>query len=247
MSHTLVLMRHGQSQLNNASTFCGWIDAPLSTKGQDQAKEAAELIEQYNLVPDVIFTSKLTRTCQTAKIITETLRREWIDVTKTWRLNERHYGALQGRVKSEVLEEMGKEKYMFVRRAYDGVPPLVEGDDACIDERYNFVLDEHLPRGESLHMVEDRLEPYLRSQILEQLRLNKTVLVVAHGSSVRAILKIVKGLSAEQIKEVNIPNGIPMMVRVDDELRCVGKEEYLDPEIAHQMAEEVKNEGFHTN
>lgn len=243
MSHTLLVMRHGQSQLNNSSTFCGWLDAPLSSKGKAQAQQAAELIREANLTPEVIFTSKLTRTCQTAKVIMETWGKEWTDVIKTWRLNERHYGALQGRLKSEVFTELGEERYMYIRRAYDGVPPLVEENDQSVDERYKQVIDE-LPRGESLRMVEQRLEPYLFKQILEQVNLNKTVLIIAHGSSVRAILKLLKGLSEEEIKEVNIPNGIPMMIKVDNDLRMVGKEQYLDPEVAHAMAEDVRNEGF---
>lgn len=243
MTHTLILMRHGQSQLNNASTFCGWLDAVLSDKGQSQAQQAAHLIQDSQLAPDIIFTSKLTRTCQTAKIIMETLNREWIDVAKSWRLNERHYGALQGRVKSEVLQELGEEEYMRIRRAYDGVPPLVLDNDQSVDDRYKDVINE-LPRGESLQMVEKRLEPYLHGCIAEQLKLNKTVLIVAHGSSVRSILKLVRELSEDEIKEVNIPNGIPMVLKLDDNLRSMGKEEYLDPEVAHRMAEEVKNEGF---
>jgi 2,3-bisphosphoglycerate-dependent phosphoglycerate mutase len=243
MTGTLILMRHGQSKLNNASMFCGWLDAPLSFKGESQARAAAELIQDAELIPDIIFTSKLTRTCQTAKIIMETLNREWIDVVKTWRLNERHYGALQGRIKSEVLEELGEDEYMHIRRAYDGVPPLVKDNDQSVDDRYKDVLGE-LPRGESLQMVEQRLTPYLTTHILEQLKLNKTVLIVAHGSSVRAILKVVKSLSEEEIKEVNIPNGIPMVIKLDYKMNCIGTEKYLDPAVAHKMAEEVKNEGF---
>lgn len=237
-------MRHGQSEFNNLNIFCGWLDAHLTPKGQDQARSSAELIKQFDLIPDHVFTSKLTRTCQTARIIMEQLDREWIDVDKSWRLNERHYGALQGRDKSQVLAELGEEEYMHVRRAYDGVPPLVEHEgDRSLDDRYKDVLKE-LPKGESLQMVIERLEPYLKSQVLPVLQSGKTVLIVAHGSTVRAVLKVVKGLSEEEIKNVNIPNGIPMCLEVDDHLRSIGRDFYLDPEDAKKRAAEVAKEGF---
>lgn len=242
---TLIILRHGQSEFNNLNKFCGWLDAKLTAKGKEQAKFAANLIRQENLYPKIIFTSKLTRTIQTGNIILEELDRLWIDFHKTWRLNERHYGALQNRDKSKVREEVGDEKYMYWRRAYDGVPPLIEKgvEGSAIDERYKYVLDE-VPRGESLHMVVDRLKPYLMNEIKQELIKRDCVLIVAHGSACRSILKILKNICDEDIKNINFPNAIPLIMELNEKMELIKDEYYLDPEIAKKRAEAVAKEGF---
>ncbi|CCH45441.1 phosphoglycerate mutase [Wickerhamomyces ciferrii] len=242
---TLIILRHGQSEFNNLNKFCGWLDAKLTDKGKEQAKFASNLIKSSNLKPNYIFTSKLTRTIQTGNLILEDLDRQWIDVTRSWRLNERHYGALQGCDKSEIRSQVGDEQYMFWRRAYDGIPPLIEKDQeaSAIDERYKYEIDE-VPKGESLHMVVDRLKSLLYGDILKKLIERDVVLVVAHGSACRSILKLIKKISDEDIKDINIPNAIPLVMNVDDDLNLIGDEYYLDPEIAKERAAAVAKEGW---
>lgn len=243
---TLIILRHGQSEFNNLNKFCGWIDAKLTEKGKEQARFASNLIKQSNLSPQFLFTSKLTRTIQTGNIILEELGLLWLDVEKTWRLNERHYGALQGKDKSSIREKVGDEQYMYWRRAYDGCPPLIDKEDSgtsAIDERYKYVLDE-VPRGESLHMVVDRLKPILYGDIQKELNKRDVVLVVAHGSACRSILKLIKGISDEDIKDVNFPNAIPLVMELDKDMNLVKDEYYLDPKIAKERADAVAKEGF---
>jgi len=242
---TLIILRHGQSEFNNLNKFCGWLDAKLTTKGKDQAKFAANLIKEHGLKPKILFTSKLSRTAQTGNIILEEIDRLWIDVKRSWRLNERHYGALQGCDKSEIRNKVGDEKYMYWRRAYNGCPPLIEKnqESSAIDDRYKYVLDE-VPRGESLHMVVDRLNPYLMADIKNELIKRDVVLIVAHGSACRSILKIIKGISDEDIKNINVPNAVPLIMELDENMKLIKDEYYLDPEIAKERAAAVAREGF---
>ncbi|VEU20313.1 DEKNAAC101187 [Brettanomyces naardenensis] len=254
----IIILRHGESEWNKSNKFCGWVDVQLSANGKQQAVKSAELIlEQSDVsIPDVCFTSRLTRANQTTGILLDKLRRPFIDTYKTWRLNERHYGALQGRDKTEVLNEFGKEKYMFWRRAYTGCPPLCDKDDEWrgVDDRYiidaedeaKMGLKEELPYGESLQMVVSRLIPYYNVVISEHLRKGRTVLIVTHGSVVRALLKVLYDISDDAISEVNIPNGIPIKINLDqDTLKPVSdKWVYLDPERAKVEAEKVRLQGF---
>lgn len=247
--HKLIILRHGESEWNHENKFCGWIDIPLSEKGRDEAKFAGHLIQKYNLKPTITYTSKLTRSIQTGDIILEELGRLWCDVVKTWRLNERHYGAFQGRDKNEVYRELGAEKYQYIRRDYNGTPPPMETQykDDCIDERYEVdnvdIVD--LPRGESLKLVMERVIPYLRKEIVEGSLIgdNKTVLVVTHGSIVRSLIKYFMGVSDADISKINVPTGVPMVFELDDDGNLVRDYYYLDPELAKKGIEKVSNEG----
>ncbi|GMG44854.1 unnamed protein product [Ambrosiozyma monospora] len=218
MTGTLILVRHGESEWNKNNLFCGWVDVRLSPKGETQARNTAKLIKQFQLKPQICFTSKLTRANQTTNIILDELNELYLDVHKTWRLNERHYGALQGRDKSEVLKEFGEQQYMFMRRAYDGCPPLATPDNdfySSGDERYTLEREQEpqhqeLPKGESLHMTMNRLIPYFENVIEPHLQNGKTVLCVTHGSIVRAMLKYLFDIGDEEISMINVPNGIPL-------------------------------------
>lgn len=250
VTHKLIVLRHGELEWNHENKFCGWIDVPLSEKGRQEAKFAAQLIQKHNLKPAITYTSKLTRSIQTGDIILEEIKRLWCDVVKTWRLNERHYGAFQGRDKNEVYLELGAEKYQYIRRDYNGTPPPVEAQskDECIDERYtldNANLSE-LPRGESLKMVMDRVIPYLQSEIVEQSMIGskKTVLLVTHGSIVRSVIKHFKGVSDADISKINVPTGVPMVFELDDDCNLIKDYYYLDPELAQKGIEKVRNEGI---
>ncbi|ODV88165.1 hypothetical protein CANARDRAFT_5464 [[Candida] arabinofermentans NRRL YB-2248] len=250
MVGTIILIRHGQSLWNKSNLFCGWVDIELSDKGKQQAIDSANLIKASGISPpDVCFTSRLTRAVQTANIVLEQLENQYIDVTKSWRLNERHYGKLQGLSKNAVLDEYGEEKYMYWRRAYNGCPPLVTPEDKyyCIDDkhRYQEALESELPRGESLKMVMDRLLPFYHETIVPELQKGKTVLIVSHGSVVRALAKFLYEIDEEAIAKINIPNGIPLVIKMTDELTPIGKEiEYLAPERAKIEAEKVARQGF---
>ncbi|CDK28075.1 unnamed protein product [Kuraishia capsulata CBS 1993] len=247
MEYTIILLRHGQSEWNRDDLFCGWVDIPLSDKGKQQARDSARLIAESGLDPKCVFTSKLTRSCQTANIILEQLHREYLDVYRSWTLNERHYGTLQGRSKSDVLQELGKDRYMFIRRAFKGCPPLINPESqyaAIEDSRYEGVPHESLPLGESLEMVTERLLPYFESTIEGVLKEQKTVLIATHGSIMRALVKHLYGISEYDISEINIPNGIPMVIRLDESFKVIGDYTYLDPEVARVEAEKVARQGF---
>ncbi|CUM67799.1 uncharacterized protein PRCAT00005505001 [Priceomyces carsonii] len=247
VAHKLVILRHGESQWNHENKFCGWIDIPLSSKGKEEALTAGQLIAQNNLDPQIIYTSKLTRSIQTGNIILEELKKLYIDQIKTWRLNERHYGKYQGVDKSKVYEELGPEKYQWVRRDYLGLPPQVEqGKDVSIDERYDFIdiPKDKLPTGESLKMVMDRLIPYFTSEILQKnlIELNKTVLIVTHGSVVRSLIKYMNNVSDKDISKINVPTGVPMVFELNDEGSLI-RYYYLDKELAEKGIEKVRREG----
>lgn len=239
MAHTLILFRHGDSEFNSQGKFAGWIDTRLSDKGREEAAHAGELLKDFEPKPDIVHTSKLQRSCATANIALEAIGREWLPVYRTWRLNERHYGSLQGRVKSEVLKEVGKEQFMTWRRTYDvPPPPCLEPEQ---DERYKGL--EPLPRAESLKMLLQRLLPYWTDVIAPQLKSGKTVLVVAHGSTVRAFVKHLDGVSDAEIKNLNIPTGIPMVYELDNDLKPLRERIYLDPEAAAAGAKAVARQG----
>lgn len=254
----LIILRHGESEWNKSNKFCGWVDVPLSENGKKQALRSAELLlgQKDVKAPDVCFTSRLTRANQTACIILEKMKRLFIDVKKTWRLNERHYGALQGRDKTEVLKEYGKEKYMYWRRAFHGCPPLCDPKSpySSIDDRYNLDAEDEkrlglsgeIPRGESLEMVIGRIVPYYKQAIEPELKKGRVVLIVTHGSVVRAILKFLYNISDEAISGVNIPNGIPIRIDLDPETYKPRTNQwtYLDPERAKVEAEKVRLQGF---
>ena len=242
----LILLRHGQSQWNAKNLFTGWGDVALSSQGEAEAKRAGELLKEKNLLPDVLHTSLLTRAIHTAEIALGACERKWIPVSRSWRLNERHYGALQGKDKAATLKEYGEEQFKLWRRSFDTPPPAIADSDQysqASDIRYKD-LGPDLPKAECLKDVVERLMPYLDNEIAKDLRQAKTVLVVAHGNSIRAIVKHLACISDSDIAEVNIPTGIPLLYRFDDDFEPIIKEgEYLDPEAAKESIAAVANQG----
>jgi 2,3-bisphosphoglycerate-dependent phosphoglycerate mutase len=245
MTTTLILLRHGNSDWNQKNLFTGWVDVRLSELGVTEARRAGELLADSGLKPDILYTSVLTRAIQTANLALEVADRLWIPVKRSWRLNERHYGALQGLDKAETLEKFGQEKFMEWRRSFD-VPPPPLADDAeysqVHDERY-VGIDAEIPRTESLKLVIDRMLPYWESDITKDLGLGKTVLVTAHGNSLRALVKHLDHIGDDDIAELNIPTGIPLVYELDDNFAPVKPGEYLDPEAAAAGAAAVANQG----
>jgi len=242
----LILLRHGQSQWNAKNLFTGWVDVALSSQGEAEAKRAGELLKEKNLLPDVLHTSLLTRAIHTAEIALGACERKWIPVSRSWRLNERHYGALQGKDKAATLKEYGEEQFKLWRRSFDTPPPAIADSDQYSqagDIRYKD-LGPDLPKTECLKDVVKRLMPYLDNEIAKDLRQEKTALVVAHGNSIRAIVKHLACISDSDIAEVNIPTGIPLLYRFDDDFEPIIKEgEYLDPEAARESIAAVANQG----
>ena len=242
----LILLRHGQSDWNAKNLFTGWVDVALSSQGEAEAKRAGELLKEKNLLPDVLHTSLLTRAIHTAEIALGACERKWIPVSRSWRLNERHYGALQGKDKAATLKEYGQEQFKLWRRSFDTPPPAIADSDQYSqagDIRYKD-LGPDLPKTECLKDVVKRLMPYLDNEIAKDLRQGKTVLVVAHGNSIRALVKHLACISDSDIAEVNIPTGIPLLYRFDDDFEPIVKEgEYLDPEAAKESIAAVANQG----
>jgi len=243
--HTLILLRHGQSQWNELNLFTGWVDVRLTDQGKAEAARGGELLAEAGLLPDVVHTSLLSRAIQTANLALDAADRLWIPVKRTWRLNERHYGALQGKDKAETLAEFGQEQFMLWRRSFDVPPPPL--DDASEfsqvnDPRYAGI-DGEVPRTESLKLVIDRLLPYWESAIVPDLEAGKTVLVTAHGNSLRGLVKHLEGISDEDIAELNIPTGIPLVYELDENNVPTGPGRYLDPEAAAAGAAAVAAQG----
>ena len=243
--YTLILLRHGQSEWNQLNLFTGWVDVRLTEQGKNEARRGGELLAEKGLLPDVLHTSLLSRAIQTANIALDSADRLWIPVKRSWRLNERHYGALQGKDKAQTLEEFGPEQFQLWRRSFDVPPPAL--DDASEFSQVNDVryadIDGELPRTESLSLVIDRLLPYWEGSIVPDLQAGKTVLVTAHGNSLRGLVKHLEGISDEDIAALNIPTGIPQVYRLDADLKPIGAGEYLDPEAAAAGAAAVANQG----
>ena len=246
MTSTLILLRHGNSEWNQKNLFTGWVDVRLSEQGVTEAKRAGELLAESGLHPDILYTSVLTRAIQTANLALDVADRAWIPVKRSWRLNERHYGALQGLDKAETLAKFGEEQFMEWRRSFDVPPPPLD-DDAEFsqfgDPRYADVPDADFPRTESLKLVIDRMLPYWESDITKGLAVGKTVLVTAHGNSLRALVKHLDGISDDDIAGLNIPTGIPLVYELDDDFRPTGPSHYLDPEAAAAGAAAVAAQG----
>jgi 2,3-bisphosphoglycerate-dependent phosphoglycerate mutase len=245
MTHTLILLRHGQSEWNEKNLFTGWVDVRLTEQGRGEAKRGGELLAEQGVLPDVLYTSLLSRAIQTANIALDSADRLWIPVKRSWRLNERHYGALQGKDKAQTLAEFGEEKFMEWRRSFDVPPPAIDADDVFAqthDPRYAGI-DGELPATESLALVIDRLLPYWESDIAADLKSGKTVMVAAHGNSLRALVKHLEGISDDDIAALNIPTGIPLVYELDENLVPTGPGRYLDPEAAAAGAAAVANQG----
>lgn len=244
--YILILLRHGNSVWNQENLFTGWVDVELSDLGRQEAKRAGELIAQSGLKPDLLYTSRLKRAINTANIALDAADRSWIDVKRDWRLNERHYGALQGKDKAQTLAEYGPEQFQIWRRSFDVPPPPIDDNDKysqAHDERYAN-LGAALPKTECLKDVLIRMMPLWEKEISQDLIAGKTVLVTAHGNSLRALVKHLDGVSDDEIAELNIPTGIPLVYKLDANFKpLVPGGEYLDPEAAAAGAAAVANQG----
>jgi 2,3-bisphosphoglycerate-dependent phosphoglycerate mutase len=244
---TLVLLRHGQSDWNEKNLFTGWVDVGLTEKGADEAARGGELLTEHDVLPDVLHTSVLRRAIRTAEICLDAADRMWLPVRRSWRLNERHYGALQGKDKKQTLDEYGEEQFMLWRRSYDTPPPRLADDDEFSqvgEPAYAALPDELLPRAECLKDVVARMLPYWYDAIVPDLRAGRHVLVVAHGNSLRALVKHLDDIGDEDIAGLNIPTGIPLVYRLDDDLRPVSRGgQYLDADAAAASIEAVRNQG----
>jgi len=247
MPLTLVLLRHGESEWNEKNLFTGWVDVALTEKGRGEAARGGELLKEAGVLPDVVHTSLLRRAINTAALSLDAADRHWIPVRRSWRLNERHYGALQGKDKAQVRDEYGEEQFMLWRRSFDTPPPPLADDDEFSqvgDPRYADLGDE-LPRTECLKDVVARMLPYWDAGIVPDLRAGKTVLIAAHGNSLRAIVKHLDQISDDDIAALNIPTGMPLVYELDESTLAptVAGGRYLDPEAAAAAAAAVANQG----
>lgn len=245
MTHTLILLRHGQSEWNKKNLFTGWVDVRLTDQGRVEAARAGELLQENDLLPDVLHTSVLSRAIQTANLTLEAADRMWIPVRRSWRLNERHYGALQGLNKAETLEKYGEEQFMQWRRSFDTPPPALDDSSEWSqvnDPRYQHLADQR-PRTECLKDVIDRLIPYWESEVQSDLKAGKKVLITAHGNSLRALVKHLEGIGDQEIASLNIPTGIPLVYELDDDFKPIAPGRYLDPEAAAEGAAAVAGQG----
>jgi len=245
--YRLVLLRHGESDWNAQNRFTGWVDVALSGKGLAEAERGATLMAGRSILPDVVHTSVLRRAISTAQICLDGVDRHWVPVQRSWRLNERHYGALQGKDKKETLAEFGEEQFMLWRRSYDTPPPPLESDGEFSqhgDRRYADLPPEIVPRTECLADVLARVLPYWYDAIVPDLRRGRTVLVAAHGNSLRALVKHLDDMSEQAVVGLNIPTGIPLLYELDDDMHPItAGGEYLDPEAAAAAIEAVANQG----
>ncbi len=246
MSHTLVLLRHGESDWNAKNLFTGWVDVDLTEKGRAEAVRGGELMREAGVLPDVVHTSLQRRAISTACLSLDAADRHWIPVRRSWRLNERHYGALQGKDKKQTLEEFGEEQFMLWRRSFDTPPPPMADDNewSQAGQPQYADLGEEMPRTECLKDVVARFLPYWESAIVPDLQAGQTVLVAAHGNSLRAMVKHLDGISDDDIAGLNIPTGMPLVYELDDSLAPTepgGR--YLDPAAAAEAAAAVANQG----
>lgn len=245
MTYTLVLLRHGESEWNAKNLFTGWVDVPLSDKGVAEAKRGGDLLSDAGVLPDVMHTSLLRRAIWTGHLSLDVADRLWIDVRRTWRLNERHYGALQGKDKKQIRDEYGDEQFMLWRRSYDTPPPDIEKGSTYSQDADLRYAGEPIPLAECLKDVLERTLPYWESDLVPDLKTGKTVLVAAHGNSIRAIVKYLDDIDDDTISGVNIPTGIPLVYELDETTlkpTVVGGT-YLDPEAAAASIAAVANQG----
>lgn len=246
MTYTLILLRHGHSEWNAKNLFTGWVDVDLNDQGRAEAVQAGQLLVENGLLPDILYTSRQKRAINTANLALAAADRGWIDVKRSWRLNERHYGALQGKDKAQTLAEFGEAQFMEWRRSYDVPPPPLPDDSEFSqvgDPRYAD-LGDAIPRTECLKDVLERLLPYWESEITADLREGKTVLVTAHGNSLRSLVKHLDGISDADIAALNIPTGIPLVYELNDDFTPVAPGgRYLDPDAAAAAIQAVANQG----
>ena len=244
---SLVLLRHGESEWNAKGVFTGWVDVGLSEKGRYEAEYGGRLLAREGIFPDVVHTSLLKRAIQTTNIALEAADLQWLPVRRSWRLNERHYGALQGKNKAQTRDEFGEEQFMLWRRSYDVPPPPIADDDPLsqfTDPRYADLPPELVPKSECLKDVVERLLPYWYDAVVGDLAAGRTVLVSAHGNSLRALVKHLDDISDHDIAALNLPTGIPLVYELDDEFRVINPGgRYLDPEAAAESAQAVAQQG----
>ena len=247
MTYKLILLRHGESDWNSLNLFTGWVDVDLNEKGVGEAKRGGELLAEENLLPDKLHTSLLRRAIHTAYLALDGCDRHWIPVQRSWRLNERHYGGLQGLNKAETLEKYGNEQFMAWRRSYDVPPPVLDKDaqwSQWNDARYADIPEDERPQTECLKDVVARMLPYWESDIKPDLATGKTILVAAHGNSLRALVKHLDEISDDDIAGLNIPTGIPLLYELDEDFKPITKGgRYLDPEAAEAGAKAVAAQG----
>jgi 2,3-bisphosphoglycerate-dependent phosphoglycerate mutase len=245
--YKLILLRHGESQWNALNLFTGWVDVDLSEKGVLEAKRGGELLKEKNLIPDSLHTSVLNRAIKTSELALETAGIKEIPTKRSWRLNERHYGALQGLNKKDTLEKYGEEQFMLWRRSYDVPPPPIDPNDKYAqnnDPKYKDMQSSDIPLTECLKDVVKRVIPYWQESIVPELEAGKTVLVVAHGNSLRALIKYLENISDDDIAKLNLPTGIPLLYRLDENFKpIIFGGEYLDPQAAKEAIDAVANQG----
>ncbi|GEA84574.1 phosphoglyceromutase [Cellulomonas sp. A375-1] len=244
MTYTLVLLRHGESEWNAKNLFTGWVDVPLSEKGVEEAKRGGALLKDAGILPDVVHTSLLRRAITTANLALDAADRHWIPVKRSWRLNERHYGALQGKDKKQTLEEFGEEQFMLWRRSYDVPPPAIEPGSEFSQDTDPRYAGEPVVLTECLKDVLEREMPYWESGIVPDLQEGKTVLVAAHGNSIRALVKFLDDIDDDTISGLNIPTGIPLVYELDESFKPTVKGgTYLDASAAEAAIAAVANQG----
>ena len=244
--YRLVVLRHGQSEWNAAGLFTGWENAHLTVQGAQQAAQAGALLAEHGVVPAFAHTSLQRRTIRTAELVLAAADRDWIPVRRSWRLNGRHYGALQGRNKTEVFQQYGEQQFMLWRRSFDVPPPPL--DEAAMhaqsaDPRYQALPPDALPRTESLADVSTRMLPYWYDVIVPDLRAGRCVLVVSHGNTLRALVKHLESIPDHQIAELDIPTGIPLVYQLGPDLRPDAPGgQYLDPHAARDAIEAIRSQ-----
>lgn len=243
--HKLVLVRHGQSAWNLENRFTGWTDVDLTDLGKAEAAEAGKLLKEGGCDFDAAYTSVLKRAIKTLNIIQDEMGLDWIPVVRAWQLNERHYGSLQGLNKAETAEKFGEAQVKIWRRSYDVPPPALESDDSRhprFDRRYASLTSGQLPATESLKITLERVLPYWNATLAPEIKSGRRLLIVAHGNSIRALVKYLDNISESEIVELNIPTGLPLVYELDQDLKPV-KNYYLgDPEEAAQKAAAVANQ-----
>jgi 2,3-bisphosphoglycerate-dependent phosphoglycerate mutase len=244
--YKLVLLRHGESQWNKENRFTGWVDVDLSDKGREEAKRAGQVLKQEGFTFDLAFTSVLKRAIRTLWNTLDEMDLMWIPVYRSWRLNERHYGGLQGLDKAETAARHGDEQVLIWRRSFDIPPPELAEDDERLphkDPRYATLDPKVLPRTESLKLTIDRVMPFWHDRIVPEIRAGQRVLIAAHGNSLRALVKYLDDISDQDIISLNIPTGIPLVYELDANLRPLKRDYLGDPEEIRKLMEAVANQG----
>ena len=246
MAYKLILLRHGESAWNEKNLFTGWVDVRLTQKGEQEAVRAGELFKEHNLLPELLHTSLLRRAINTAEIALNEAELHWIPVRRSWKLNERHYGALQGKDKKATLAQYGDEQFQLWRRSFDvPPPPIADGDEfSQVNDPQYQELGNLIPKTECLKDVVQRLIPYWEQEIIPDLKSGKVTLITAHGNSLRALVKHLDGISDQDIAALNIPTGIPLLYELADDFKPITNGgEYLDPTAAKSAIETVANQG----